>query len=172
MTGYFFAMTTEDEKLWRHVTQSVKPLGVKTARKPKPQPPAQKPVVHATRKPEKSFTLPVVPLPKPLYDGATDRKLARGTLPVEAKLDLHGMTQDKAYAALRRFVARCEKQGKRTLLVITGKGLRTGGGVLKRMLPLWLEETDMRRKIVTLRAARPEDGGDGAFYIRLKKAAD
>lgn len=102
------------------------------------------------------------------FDRATETKLKKGKLPLEGRIDLHGMTQEEAHRALRRFITDSLKAGRRTVLVITGKG-RAGGGVLRRMLPFWLEEPSLQKMVIALTAAQPRDGGDGAFYLRLRK---
>src|SRR5207237_8486169 len=76
------------------------------------------------------------------------QKLGRGTEPIEARIDLHGMTQADAHAALAHFLRRAQNDGARVVLVITGKGARPGGdgyserGVLRRQVPLWLESAE------------------------------
>ncbi len=82
---------------------------------------------------------------------------------------MHGMTQAGAFRALQRFIFSAAAHEKRTLLVITGKGLRSEG-ILKRMFPLWLEEAELKKHILAVTPARPQDGGAGAFYLRLRKA--
>lgn len=101
-------------------------------------------------------------------DAATARRMKRGEFRPEGTLDLHGMTQGEAFAAFSRFIARAGREEKRNLLVITGKGTR-GGGVLRRLLPLWAEEIPA---ILALSPARPRDGGEGAFYVRLRRGRD
>lgn len=137
-----------------------KSAGIATPQKStlhKPAPPA----VKTTR----STTVPA-----PLPNDGTAQSLRKKKWPLEKTLDLHGMTQAAAHQALLRFVALADRQEKRTLLVITGKGSRlAGGGVLRRMLPMWLEEPPLRAKVLACTPARSEDGGDGAFYIRLRK---
>jgi len=151
----------EDSDLWQLVARSVRPLG----KKPPPQkPPAPK------RQPAAEHKTPLKP-PKPAiaaarYDRGEEEALRKGKRDVEARLDLHGMTQGEAYEALNRAIRSAERSGKRTLLVITGKG-KAGGGVLRRMLPLWLDE--FRPAVLAYSQARPEDGGAGAFYVRLRK---
>jgi DNA-nicking Smr family endonuclease len=105
------------------------------------------------------------------FDSAVAAQLRRGKMRVEARLDLHGMTQQEAYGALNRFISSCIASERRTLLVITGKGgvLEENKGVLRRMLPLWLEEPPLRDKVLAFVQAPRKDGGDGAFYIRLRK---
>ena len=159
----------EGVKLWRHVTKSVRPLREKPA-------PAKPPVVTSKTKPAlEKPRLPPPPLPKfqpaarpPAFDKGEEQKLRKGAREVEARIDLHGMGQVEAYDALHRFIARSRNRDLRNLLVITGKG-RVGGGVLRRMLPLWLEEAGLRANILAFIPARREHGGEGAFYIRLKK---
>jgi len=92
----------------------------------------------------------------------------RGKSQPEGRLDLHGMTQEEAFNALHRFLRRAVAEEKKNVLVITGKGLREGG-VLKRLLPLWLEDPALGKNIRALETAAPKDGGSGAFYIRLRK---
>lgn len=107
------------------------------------------------------------------FDKGTEAQLKKGKMPPEGRLDLHGMTQDEAHRALRRTITGAVRQGKRTLLVITGKGrVSGGGGVLRRMVPIWLEETDLRAHVIAYTTAPPRDGGDGALYIRLRKQKD
>lgn len=77
------------------------------------------------------------------------------------------MTQGEAFDALCRFIAASASQGKKTLLVITGKGLKSDG-VLRRMLPLWLENPLLKKYVQSITAAEPKDGGTGAFYVRLR----
>jgi DNA-nicking Smr family endonuclease len=117
--------------------------------------------------------LPAAAPAAPAFDRGIEEKLKKGKLPAEARLDLHGMTQEEAHRALQRFIPSAAKAGTRTLLIITGKGKtadgKTGGGVLKRMVPLWLQETSLRGYIIALSTAPVKDGGSGALYVRLKK---
>ena len=87
---------------------------------------------------------------------------------IDGRLDLHGMTQDAAHAALNGFVLRAYDAGRRCLLVITGKG-QAGGGVLKTEGPRWLNLPVLRSKILGFSYAQPKDGGDGALYVLLKR---
>jgi len=165
----------EGRQLWQAVTRSVKPYSSQKNQSPqKNQPPkAGSASIKAAAKP------PV--LPKTIsgsagvspdsrgFDRSTKTRLQRGQLPLEGRLDLHGMTQAEAFRALQRFIFSAAAQGKRTLLVITGKGLRSEG-ILKRMFPLWLEEAELKKHVLAVIPARPKDGGAGAFYLRLRKA--
>lgn len=102
-------------------------------------------------------------------DKRTATNLKRGKYTIEARLDLHGMTRTNAYDALGRFLMHCRAQGKRTVLVITGKGrVSEGGGVIRRSVPEWLQ-TDFDADVSGYCTAQPKDGGTGALYIRLRK---
>ena len=103
------------------------------------------------------------------------RRVRRGQVPIDADIDLHGMRQHQAHAALTRFVLARAARGDRTLLVITGKGLKKTGygalaerGVLRHMLPRWLNEADLKPYIAGWEVSARHHGGEGAFYVRLK----
>lgn len=112
-------------------------------------------------------------------DRRTAQRLARGQMPIEGRIDLHGMTQAKARRALERFLAAAEGAGRRCVLVITGKGAaRDDGegampdrdaGVLRRSLPRWLALPGLRERVVAYCPAIPRHGGAGAFYILLRR---
>lgn len=97
-------------------------------------------------------------------------------MPVEATLDLHGLTQAAAHQALSRFVLTGYHQGRRCVLVVTGKGAGSdnpeGRGVLRRALPLWLEAPDLRPCLLAIASARPNHGGTGACYLLLRRKRD
>ena len=99
----------------------------------------------------------------------TRDKLSKGRLPIEGRVDLHGMTQDQAYSLLLHFLARTNARGIRYVLVITGKGNSKGGnGVLKRMVPAWLNTPPFRMLVSSYDHAARHHGGSGAIYIRLR----
>lgn len=102
-------------------------------------------------------------------DRASWRRLKLGRQPIDARLDLHGMTQDQAHLRLERFLADHQKSGARCVLVITGKGGRNGEAVLRAMVPRWLHEAGLRGRVITYTPARPEHGGAGALYVLLKR---
>ncbi len=101
-------------------------------------------------------------------DRRSAERLRRGHLPIEGRLDLHGMTQEKAAVRLADFIERAESQGKRCLLVITGKGL-VSGGVLRDSVPRWLNQPPNRSHVLAFDYARPQHGGSGALYVLLKR---
>jgi DNA-nicking Smr family endonuclease len=108
--------------------------------------------------------------PTPGLDRRQALRLKRGQLEIEARLDLHGMVQAEAHRALAGFVARSHAAGKRTLLVVTGKGTREGTGVLRAAVPRWLAEPALRDRVLASAPAQPRDGGGGALYILLRRA--
>lgn len=91
-------------------------------------------------------------------------------MPIEARLDLHGMTQDEAHRALTRFILRMHEAGRRAVLIVTGKGTREdGGGVLRRAVPRWLAEPACRAVILAVSEAQPQHGGGGALYVLVRR---
>jgi len=98
-------------------------------------------------------------------------RLKRGQLVIEARLDLHGMTQSEAHERMRRFLETSRDSGYRTVLVITGKGLRRDGqiGILRSAVPRWLNQPPLRHWIKAFDHAAPRDGGEGALYILLRR---
>ena len=114
----------------------------------------------------------------PGLDRRTALRLRRGQIGIDGRIDLHGMTRRKAHAALAAFVASGRRHGRRCLLVITGKGGRPRGetgfegertGVLRREAPRWLAEPPLAGDVLAVAPARPADGGDGAFYVLLRR---
>jgi DNA-nicking Smr family endonuclease len=173
-----------DAELWARVAGSARPLHKRpTVRKvdlPKPapkaetkeRPPAVKPALMATPKP--------APTPRSeALDRGTARKLERGHLAVEARLDLHGMKQREAHAALRRFLKSAQGKGYRHVLVITGKCTvvdtrrsfyeEDERGVLRQAVPHWLAAPDLAHVVVSFSPAPRRLGGEGALYVRLRR---
>ncbi|HWI27419.1 MAG TPA: Smr/MutS family protein [Stellaceae bacterium] len=102
-------------------------------------------------------------------DRRSAQRLKRGALPLEGRLDLHGMTREEAHRALQSFLARAQEAGKRCVLVITGKGGGERGGVLRAEVPRWLDEGPNRGRVLAKAAAQPRDGGAGALYVLLRR---
>jgi DNA-nicking Smr family endonuclease len=162
-----------DDALWQRAMRGVKPLA------PAPVPPLVR------RKPAPpSATLnssPPEPKPEPSlaldrfagFDRANAERLKRGKHKVEARLDLHGMTQIEAHRALSVFIRSARVEGKRCVLVITGRGAAKGaygsGGVLRAAVPRWLDEPDFRPHLLAIATAQPRDGGAGALYVMLRR---
>jgi len=106
-------------------------------------------------------------------DGNTARKLRRGELAPDSKLDLHGLTEAAAHRALTAFMLAAHRRGDRLVLVVTGKGSPDPArwrGVLKAMVPRWLDEAPMVKLIADKRWAHLRHGGEGALYVYLRKA--
>ena len=104
--------------------------------------------------------------------------LRRGRQGVEGVIDLHGMRQAEAHAALRGFLHRSQAEGFKVVLVVTGKGASAiddapfgERGVLRRMVPHWLRLPDLRPLVVGFDEAARQHGGAGALYVRLRRAA-
>ena len=101
-------------------------------------------------------------------DRRTWLRLKRGQVAIEQTLDLHGRTQDEAHGALARFLAAAQAAGCRCVLVVTGKGLGSGG-TLRHMVPRWLNEGANREHIVAFCPAQARHGGAGALYVLLRR---
>jgi DNA-nicking Smr family endonuclease len=166
-------VSAEEAKLWRAVLRDVKPL-VKSpspmASAP-PEPPLPAPLPASTpdaAKPPLPASVISPPTGRPNgIDGHTMKQLSKGARPVEATIDLHGMTLDMAHAVLNRFIRAQSIAGRRCLLVITGKGDSDRPGRLRREVPLWLAQWSPPVLAVTPAAAR--HGGGGAFYVLLQR---
>ncbi|MGI9425484.1 MAG: Smr/MutS family protein [Hyphomicrobiaceae bacterium] len=115
------------------------------------------------------------------FDQKTAKRLKSGRKAIDGRIDLHGMRQVEAHAALKRFLFASVQRGDRTVLVITGKGAKMPldqsswsasygdeRGVLRRMVPLWLGEPALRRIVIGYTAASVRHGGDGALYVQLR----
>lgn len=123
--------------------------------------------------PPKAKALPPPPPPKPpvYLERAADpigghraADLRRGRTEPDARIDLHGMTHDGAYRALIGFLTKAQREEKRVVLVVTGKG-----GVLREALPLWLGQPDLQPLVSGVAEAHIKHGGSGAFYVSLRR---
>ena len=166
-------VTGDDAALWQRAMRGVAPLPgrappVETAPTPDRRHPAGTKFAGETPAlPKKSAPAP--PLDRFAgVDRATAERLRRGQRDIEARLDLHGMTQAEAHRALQGFVMGSRTAGRRCVLVITGHG-RMSGGILKSAVPRWLHEPDLRRHVLAIAPARPQHGGSGALYLLLRK---
>ncbi|MBB3611511.1 Smr/MutS family protein [Rhizobium sp. BK602] len=98
------------------------------------------------------------------------RKIAKGRLALEARIDLHGLIQSEAHVMLLDFLLRAHERGLRHVLVITGKGSSMGSeGALKRAVPMWFSKPEFRFLISSYETAAQHHGGEGALYIRLSR---
>lgn len=100
------------------------------------------------------------------------RRIVGGREDIDAKIDLHGLTQSDAHPVLDAFIQRSFSRGFRTVLVITGKGRSKGSeGVLRRMVPLWLNQPELKLLVSGWDESSPHHGGAGALYVRLRNGA-
>ena len=155
-----------ERKIWRHVSKTVSPR-----RKPKGKGsakplPSREDFANMLRIPAAPAEV-VKPLPQTL-DLNQDKRVRRGRVEIDAKIDLHDMTQSMARPALHRAIMRAANRNKYCLLVITGKGLR-GDGVLRRSFPNWIAEPTVRPLIANYAPAHIKHGGTGAWYVFLKR---
>jgi DNA-nicking Smr family endonuclease len=133
--------------------------------------------IHVKHRPTLEGLAPPVAAPPSLarIDDKTRRRLVRGAVPIDGRLDLHGMTQEAAHSALRHFLHRERAAGSRIVLVITGKGRGGPGetvwdrGVLRRAVPHWLSDTELRDLVIGFEEAHLAHGGAGAIYVRLRR---
>lgn len=96
------------------------------------------------------------------------RRISRERDPIEARIDLHGMTQFEAEDRLKAFIRSAYAQGMRAVLVVTGKGY-SGDGIIRRRAPEWLASRDLREMVAGVSSAARRHGGEGALYVALKR---
>jgi DNA-nicking Smr family endonuclease len=181
-------LSEEEATLWDGIARSIKPLRpVKRAVKADAAAkaaanPAAKPVdageCAPPRRTAAKLQSPAPAKSPPLapFDRRLKQRVARGREAIDARLDLHGLTQSEAHAALLRFLRQAQMDGARIALVVTGKGARRGArglserGVLRRQAPQWLALPEFRPFIVGFEEAHVSHGGEGALYIRVRRA--
>ena len=176
------ALSEEERALWERVAKEIKPLRRKP-RSAKTEAASAEAETTAAAKPEtppKSLppakipraTKPIAPPLAPL--GRRERaQLSRGRKEIDARLDLHGMTQTRAHRALFGFLQRAHRDGLTFVLVITGKGRAGAGperGVLRRQVPQWLGLPEFRSLVVGFEEAHIGHGGEGALYVRIRRS--
>lgn len=177
-------LTEAELALWRQVARTVKPLPGRAPVEPesetvreKPAPPpksAPSAAVLATGRPTaKPAPPPLVPLERRMRT-----QLRRGQQGVEAVIDLHGLRQEEAHAALRGFLRLQQQRGAKLVLVVTGKGVAGDvpygeeRGILRRNVPHWLRLPDLRPLVLGFDEAEQRHGGTGALYIRLRRSRE
>jgi DNA-nicking Smr family endonuclease len=182
--GHNRVLDAEDAALWAHVAAQTCPLQRRAVEKLKPKiAEKKKPAVKLAPTFVPMAFLGTPPLPTPraptpvMRLARTDeRKIKRGTVEIGGRIDLHGMTRDEAHRAVRRFLFAMADDGARMALVITGKGRskefgrgEVNDGVLRGEFPRWLAEGTLARIVLAWRPAAPRHGGDGAFYVLLRR---
>lgn len=173
-------LSAEDAALWAHVAAKVRPLAERAARQvlrtAAQETEAAESRSVAPRAPaaarEPPPLVPLTPSSRERLARGAERKLKRGAVVIGARLDLHGLDRAEAHRAVTRFLTRLADEGERVALVITGKGGRTsesGPGVLRAEFPRWLSEGALARLVLAWRPAAARHGGDGAFYVLLRR---
>lgn len=192
------SLSPEEAALWRSFASTATPLAERCRPSSAPAPPTPKTAVPLAeprgrlamklpqRRPiaEPRVGIDLVPDPHvalhsamPLMDRRRLGKLRRGRLDPDARLDLHGLTSDRAHAVLTGFVLRAHDAGHRLVLVITGKGRPPGEdsltphrhGVLRHSLPHWLAAPPLASCILQILPAHRSHGGGGAYYVYLRR---
>ncbi len=179
------SLSEEEHALWESVAKQTKPLR-KKPRAAKPQPPSPDTETPAAAKAAAPLKLDPSPRPRaakpdpspappPLAPiGRRERsQLSRGRKDIDARLDLHGMTQTRAHHALSAFLQRAHRDGLTFVLVITGKGkigAESERGVLRRQVPHWLGLPEFRSLVVGFEEAHIGHGGEGALYVRIRRS--
>jgi DNA-nicking Smr family endonuclease len=176
------ALSEEERALWESVAKEVKPLRKKPRAQKAPIasteefPGAAKPAgLPKSASNARSAKILKPSMPPPLAPlGRRERsQLSRGRKQIDARLDLHGMTQTRAHRALLSFLRHASSDGLTFVLVITGKGRATGPesgrGVLRRQVPEWLNLPEFRALVVGFEEAHIGHGGEGALYVRVRR---
>ncbi|SMC89304.1 Smr/MutS family protein [Rhizobium sp. RU36D] len=175
-------LSAEDRILWGKVARSTRPMPGRQeeideferviaemaaeAEQARPSQQAPRASVDPHPQPVRKPSSQHHPLERPVK-----RKIAKGRLPLEARIDLHGLVQSEAHAMLLGFLVRAHERGLRHVLVITGKGSSMGSeGALKRAVPMWFSKLEFRHLISSYEQAARHHGGDGALYVRLSRA--
>lgn len=166
----------EDGALWDEVKKSIKPL--RKSRPAKvvletaeaqlaPSPKREKPIAKAFSAPPAGKAPKSPPLAK--LDRRSKSRVARGHTEIGARLDLHGMTLERARPRLASFIREAQARGHALVLVITGKGV-SGRGALKHEVPHWLALAEFRSFVIGYEEAAINHGGSGALYVRIRRA--
>ena len=192
-------LSEADEELWEATAGTVRPLRPAKSRvhaaveslddgivAPRPKKREKHETEHRSPTPTRPAPPTRAPIP-PLaeFDARAARRIRSGRVDIEKRIDLHGMRQSEAHTALRHFLLSSHARGLRMVLVITGKGapsrrrdedddygVRFGEqerGVLKRNVPRWLAEPELRSIVVSYTTAAIQHGGEGALYVHLRR---
>ncbi|HEY2526977.1 MAG TPA: Smr/MutS family protein [Xanthobacteraceae bacterium] len=179
-------LSDEEQALWTTFARSITPLPTRAS---PPNKPSERPVPGAAAaaaptplrphaRNEKRVHLEKTPPLMPI-DRRLKQRLARGRDPIDARIDLHGLTQGEAHAVLLRFLRCAQADGAKIALVVTGKGSGLADrqpsaerGVLRRRVPLWLSLPEFRAFVVGFADAYAGHGGQGALYVRLRRARE
>lgn len=184
----FNALRPEDKALWDAVAKSIRPLRMSTVMAQADSDPAEFKTMLATSgdiaaldknkakraqadnyqskvSSTKNDNASINPI-----DRKTHRKIAKGRLDIDGRIDLHGLTQSEAHTLLLRFLQSAQFRGFRHVLIITGKGKSLqSDGILRQLVPHWLSTPAFRIYISAINDAARHHGGDGAIYLKLRK---
>ena len=169
-------LSPEERVLWSIFTKTIEPL--RTSVPAEPGDIASPPAVTQPTLPTSRPVTPRPPAPVPAAAPAPlaplgrrmRARVARGKEAIDGRLDLHGLTQSEAHAALAHFLRAASSRSARLVLVITGKGRGGEVGVLRRQVPQWLGLPEFRAYVIGFEDAHVAHGGEGALYVRLRKA--
>lgn len=172
-------LSPDERVLWSAVTRSIAPMRAGAAAPEEDAVEAVRPAAtkSATKAPLARAPAPT-PKPSPPLSPLGRRmrsRVARGKEDIDGRLDLHGLTQSEAHAALLRFLRQASGRGARLVLVITGKGARGGEGergVLRRQVPHWLRLPEFRALVIGFEQAHVAHGGEGALYVRVRRSRE
>lgn len=181
------SLSERDSAIWEAVKKTVTPLENKTA--PAPLAPIPRGIRYRDTELPAEWSAGAKAEPMPSLERKTRRKIVTGRQEFDRSIDLHGMTQNEAHSVLLRVIEGCILRGDRTLLVVTGKGgkrfrqmgdeqpiayrtrddFQQNTGVLRRMVPMWLNGPDLKKFVHSYGPAAADHGGDGALYVVLRK---
>ena len=176
------SLSDEEHALWESVAKQLKPLRKKSrVLKAEVAVPGTESEIATKLVPMSRPAPPlrIAPTPKPQVPplaplGRRERaQLSRGKKEIDARIDLHGMTQTRAHRTLLGFLQRAQGDGLTFVLVITGKGkvgAESERGVLRRQVPQWLNLPEFRSLVVGFEEAHVGHGGEGALYVRVRRA--
>jgi DNA-nicking Smr family endonuclease len=166
-------LSQDERALWATFTKKIAPLRDKPdeaeseSDTAEPVPPAKQPrrvkappVVPKSQEKPATKEPPLAPLGR-----RGKQRIARGRDAIEARLDLHGHTQNEAHGELLRFLRIASLREAKLVLVITGKS-----GVLRQQVPHWLGLPEFRSFVIGFETAAKNHGGDGALYVRVRRA--
>ncbi|MBM4266787.1 MAG: DNA mismatch repair protein MutS [Deltaproteobacteria bacterium] len=168
------AMDLDDDAAWEQAMRDVTPLGDRTEPPPEESPEEAPGTGLAERFRMRQDAAPTGDGdPSFAFDRRTYDRLREERIPIEATLDLHGYTQEEAFSAVTNFLEQAWFEGRRCLLVVTGKGTaRDGGGVLRSAVPRWITEGRHSDRLIGIGPADARHGGAGALYVLLRRARD
>jgi len=178
-------LSTDERILWGRVAKSTRPMTGKAEEMTELDAFLAAAEAEIAEAEQKRAAVPAAEQPAPVasakktsgihhpLERPVKRKIAKGRLALEARIDLHGLVQSEAHVILLDFLIRAHERGMRHVLVITGKGSSLGSeGALKRAVPFWFSKPEFRYLISSYETAAQHHGGEGALYIRLARRGE